>query len=288
MLTAVVEAGVVADPDRPSPPVPWWSLTKTALAAGALALAAQCRLVLDAPLRDHPFTLRQLLQHTSGLPDYGSFSAYHEAVARSDEPWDDGELLRRVGGAEKLLFAPGAGWAYSNVGYLFVRRLIEAAMGTEIGVALHQLVFAPLGLPGVRLARAPRDLSTTAWGNASGYHPGWVYHGLLVGTPTEAALFFDRLLAGQLLPAALMGAMLDSRPVGGPVAGRPWRSPAYGLGLMTDDASPLGRCLGHSGAGPGSTSAAYHFPDLDPPRTAAAFAPVDDIAIVERTALGVP
>lgn len=287
MLVATVAAGDIADHGHFSPPVPWWSLTKTALAAGALALVAAGRLALDVPLAGRPFTLRQLLQHTAGLPDYGGLAAYHEAVARNDEPWEDGVLLRRVG-AERLQFAPGMGWAYSNVGYLLVRRLIEAAAGADIGTALRALVFAPLGLPGARLAGKPADLSSTAWGNGQGYHPGWVYHGLLVGPPAEAALFLDRLLAGRLLPAALMGAMLDCRPIGGPVAGRPWRAPAYGLGLMVDTASPRGRCLGHSGAGPGSTAAAYHLPDLDPPRTVAAFAPLDDVAIVERAALALP
>jgi len=287
VLTATVEAGGVVDRGPLAPPVPWWSLTKTVLAAGALALVARGRLALDEPLRDRPFTLRHLLQHTSGLPDYSGLPAYHEAVARGDEPWEDGLLLQRVG-AGRLLFAPGEGWAYSNVGYLLVRRLIEAAAGAGIGAALHALALDPLGVPGARLGSEPADLSTTAWGNASGYHPGWVYHGLLVGTPAEAALLFDRLLSGRLLPAVLTGAMRDCRPVGGPVAGRPWRSPAYGLGLMEDAASPLGRCLGHSGAGPGSSAAAYHFPHLDPPRTVAAFAPVDDLGMVERAVLAVP
>jgi hypothetical protein len=85
-----------------------------------------------------------------------------------------------------------------------------------------------------------------------------------------------------------MDALRDCRPLGLPDAGRPWRAPAYGLGLMADSASPRGRCFGHSGAGPGSTAAAYHFPDLEPPRTVAAFAPVGDVAIVERAVLAVP
>jgi CubicO group peptidase (beta-lactamase class C family) len=95
-------------------------------------------------------------------------------------------MLRRVD-AETLAYEPGHGWGYSNVGYLFVRRLIEAATGSDIGTALDDLVLNPLGVPGVRLAAKPADLSATAWGNASGYHPGWVYHGLLVGTPADAA-----------------------------------------------------------------------------------------------------
>ena len=284
---ATVVGGAVRDHDPLSPAVPWWSLTKTALAAAALGLVGDDRLSLDAPLSGRPFTLRQLLQHTAGLQDYGGLAAYHEAEARGDPPWSDGLLWRRVG-ADRLLFDPGQGWAYSNVGYLLVRRLIEETAGEDIGAALHRMVCDPLGVPGVRLAREPRDLSTTAWGNAAGYHPAWVYHGLLVGTPAEAARFLDGLLTGRLLRPALLQAMLESRSVGSAQEGRPWRAPAYGLGLMTDVVPSHGRSVGHSGAGPGSVAAAYHFPDLDPPRTIAAFAPGGDVGIVERAALELP
>ena len=124
-LTAIVRGGELGHHDQLSPPAPWWSLTKAALAAGALVLVAGGRLELDASLAGRPFTLRQLLQHTAGLPDYGGLPAYHEAVARRAEPWSADELLRRVS-SDTLLFSPGQGWAYSNVGYFFVRRLIEA------------------------------------------------------------------------------------------------------------------------------------------------------------------
>jgi CubicO group peptidase (beta-lactamase class C family) len=287
LLTAVVEGGKLGPHDPLSPPVPWWSLTKVALAAGALALVAREKLALDAPLAGRPFTLRQLLQHTAGVPDYGGLAAYHEAVARSDEPWSTHELLRRAD-AETLLFPPGRGWAYSNVGYLIVRRLIEDAAGEEIDAALQRLVFTPLRVPGVRLARVPSDLGVTAWGNEAGYHPGWVYHGLLIGTPGEAALFLDRLLSGPLLPPALLDAMAEPYPLGGPMQRRPWRTPGYGLGLMIDVASPRGRCHGHTGQGPGSTAAAYRFADLDSPCTASAFAPVEDQGVVEQAVLALP
>jgi CubicO group peptidase (beta-lactamase class C family) len=285
LLTAIVEGGSqpVAH-DEISPPVPWWSLTKTALAAGSLALVAAGRLALDTPVASAAFTLRQLLQHTAGVPNYGELAAYHGAVARGEEPWPPDELLRRVG-SDRLLFEPGQGWAYSNVGYLFVRAIIEEAAGEDIGAALGRLVFVPLGVPGVKLAREAKDLDATAWGNAAGYHPGWVYHGLAVGTPAEAALFLHRLMAGQLLPAALLDAMRAPYPLGGPVEGRPWRTAGYGLGLMMDVTSPRGPCIGHTGQGPGSVAAAYHFPDIDPPRTVAAFAPVEDQAVVERAVL---
>jgi D-alanyl-D-alanine carboxypeptidase len=72
---------------------------------------------------------------------------------------------------------------------------------------------------------------------------------------------------------------------GPPGGGRPWRTANYGLGLMMDVASPLGLSIGHSGMGPHSVSAVYHFPDLDPPRTVSAFAPVPDQAVVEFAVL---
>jgi D-alanyl-D-alanine carboxypeptidase len=286
ILTAVVEGGRLRDPGADSRPVPWWSLTKSALAAAALALVGAGKLALDRQLSERPFTLRQLLQHTAGVPDYGGLRGYHEAVARGDAPWSDERLLTRVD-AGRLLFPPGQGWAYSNVGYLLVRRLIEQAAGDDLDAALRRLVFAPLDVSGVRLAREPADLVGTAWGNAIGYHPGWVYHGLLLGAPAAAALFLHRLLTGRLLPPGLLGVMTEPRPLGGPVPGRPWRTAGYGLGLMIDVSSPRGRCLGHTGQGPGSTAAAYHFPDLEPLATAAAFAPVEDQAVVEEAVLGV-
>ena len=284
VLTASVDGGKPGHDGALTPPVPWWSLTKTVLAAGTLVLVAEGRLTLDADLGPKPYTLRQLLQHTAGVPNYGGLAEYHQAVERGEEPWSRAELLRRAG-ADRLVFPPGHGWAYSNVGYLLVRALLEEVTGEELGAALRRLVFAPLGVPSVKIATEPNDLGGTAWGNAAGYHPGWVYHGLAVGTPIEAALFLHRLMAGELVSGELLADMRAPYALGGPVEGRPWRTAGYGLGLMVDVASPRGRCIGHTGGGPGSVAAAYHFPDLDPPRTTAAFAPVEDPGVVERAVL---
>lgn len=89
--------------------VPWWSFTKTALATAALCLVAQGRFRLDAPFDGRPYTLRQLLQHRAGVPDYSGLPAYHTAVQRGEKPWDVGQLLERVG-ADRLDFEPGHGW----------------------------------------------------------------------------------------------------------------------------------------------------------------------------------
>ena len=155
--------------------VPWWSFTKTALATAALQLVARGQCRLDARIDGRPYTLRQLLHHRAGVPNYGNLACYHEAVRRGEKPWTVGQMLERVG-ADRLDFDPGNGWRYSNVGYFFVRQLIEGTTGRDIGSALRHLVFDALGLGSVRLATSARDLADTAWGNHAAYDPGWVYH----------------------------------------------------------------------------------------------------------------
>ncbi len=274
ILGAELVEGVLARAVRGDVPVPWWSFTKTVLAAAALVLVRDGKLDLDVPAPGKPFTLRQLLQHTAGVPNYGGSESYYAAVARGDEPWSVAELFERIS-PDRLLFPPGQGWAYSNIGYLLIRQAIEDAATDTLGAALDRLVFAPMGIEGARIARVPADLDGIAWGNARRYHPGWVFHGLLVGSPRAAVEFLDRLQTGDLLPPVLKAAMLACRAIGGPFPGRPFRVPSYGLGIMIDTAGPLGRCMGHTGQGPGSTSAIYHFPDLKPRRTVAVFTPVD-------------
>jgi len=286
LIAAIADEHIV-EADDPAP-VPWWSFTKTVLAAAALVLVARGRFALDEPLDTHPLNLRQLLQHTAGLPDYGGLPAYHAAVTAGDAPWTVDQLLHRAD-ADTLLFQPGEGWAYSNIGYLFVRQLIEATTGGPLGAALDDLVLRPLGISEVIVAQTPADLSVIAWGNAAHYHPGWVYHGLLIGPAASAALLLHRLLTGALLPAPLLTAMTMPHPIGGPLADRPWRSTGYGLGLM------IGQCeieagremfadyIGHTGSGPDSSSAVYQ--QAGGNRTAAVFAPLGTPGLVERHAM---
>lgn len=280
MVTAAVVDGTVTVGDIGDTPVPWWSFTKTVLAAAALVLVDAGRLTLDRPLAGQRYTLRQLLQHRAGVPDYGALAAYHDAVGRVEPPWPVADLLERVDaharGAE-----PGTSWTYSNVGYLLVRQLIEHVDGKEIGEALARLVLKPLGIANAGLARTPDDLIGTRWGNARRYHPGWVYHGLMIGSPAAAALLLDRLLRGDLLSPSSLRAMRESFRLGEPIPGRPWQAPGYGLGLMIETTTPP-RFMGHTGRGPSSTAGVYHFAAPGAVVTASAFSPCDDPGLVEH------
>ena len=245
------------------------------IAAAVLRLADGGALDLDA-LDPAGYSPRQLLQHTSGLPDYGGLVDYHAAVAVNATPWSVETLLARLG--DRRLFQPGEGWAYSNIGYLVLRRRLEAATGEPLGEALRRLVLAPLGVSAT-LAATPGDLDGVA-GVQPGYHPDWVYHGLVVGTLADAARLLDGILAGRLFPAARVAEMTASHPVGPAIPGRPWTTLGYGLGVMTPDIGDR-RVVGHTGGGPSSVVSVF----ASEGRVAAAFAPGDDAGAVERAAV---
>lgn len=280
---ALVGDGAVVDSHDADRLVPWWSFTKTVLAAAALALVRDGLIGLDEPVEGKPYTLRHLLQHRSGLTNYGSLRAYHEAVSRGDDPWPVPELLSRLD-AKRLRYPAGEGWDYSNIGYLAVSELIETMAGSDLNAALQRLVLRPLAIGTARLARERTDLEHATMGSAAGYHPGWVYHGLLVGSVAEAALLLDRLLGGSLLTPGLLQDMFTPFVLPGPIPERPWQSPGYGLGIMTGETKSGLRVGGHTGGGPGSTIAVYRDLDGTMARTAAFFRTSEEEAETEEGA----
>lgn len=235
--------------------VPWWSFTKTVIAIAVLRLSELGAIHLDRPMAGRPYSPSQLLRHQAGLPDYGALSNYHADVAAGLDPWSPDRLLHAVK-ADHLLFEPGTGWAYSNIGYLFLRRLIEEASGRPFATALATLVFAQAELGSAHLAEAREHLIGVNMGDISNYHPRWVYHGLVVGTVGDAAKLLSCLLQGKLLAAGTMQLMLEPTPL------PQFRSanhpdPGYGMGLMLNASNPLDHPIGHGGSGPGSDIAVY-------------------------------
>ena len=259
---------------------PWWSFTKSVLAICALRLVEEKRLDLDTARPGKPYTLRHLLQHRAGVPDYGRLRAYHAAVERNDVPWSRADLLQAVG-VDRLDFPPGTGWAYSNLGYLFVRDAIEEVTGLPLAAALREMVFGPLAVSSVRLATMPKDFQEVLWPALHSYDPQWVYHGCLLGTTMDAARVLHALIQGQILRSATLQTMMESHELTGVISGRPWTACGYGLGLMSGLMGVSGRAIGHSGAGPGGVNAVYHFPDAALPSTVAAFTDGDDEGTVE-------
>lgn len=275
MLTAQYD-GVVLRAD-PSPALPWWSFTKTLIAALCVKAATRGQLDLDAPCPGHGWSLRDLLRHRAGVGNYGGLPAYHAAVAAGEVPWSRAEFLRAVP-PDRPIGPPDGQFAYSNIGYLLARDAVEAATGQGLAALLNALT-APLGLTSVRLAATPDDFAGLPF-PSGGYHPGWVAHGCAMGTPGDAARLLNALLHDPDL-----GQMQVACPVGHAIDGRPWTKTGYGLGLMIGEVGPAGRALGHSGAGPFSVCAIYAFPDLARAPVTAAFTCGGDEAPAEWAAV---
>ena len=263
---------------------PYWSFTKTIIAICALRMAQEGRIDLDRCLPDYDFSLRQLLDHTSGLPDYFTVPDYRKAVAQTEQPWT-AEHLREITMAQGRLFASGKGWAYSNLGYMLARDLIEDVAQLPFANLVKQMICDPLGLDSVKLAATRHDFEHIHWQITEGYHPGWVYHGCLIGTAADAAKILHALFCGKLLNGSILAEMLVQHPLGGAIEGRPWTECGYALGLMSGQCGDVGRVIGHSGGGPFSVNAVYHFPDLQRPVTVASFTDGTNEGVAEFAAV---
>jgi D-alanyl-D-alanine carboxypeptidase len=266
------------EPDPKPPRTLIYSLTKTFIATLILKLAEQNKLDLDAKLIDYlpkaPFaaqvTIRQLLRHSSGMPEYGTLPDYHDAVrAHPDQPWSEAEFIARTC-AKGLAFEPDKGWLYSNIGYLLLKQTIETLTGQSFGAALDTMIAKPHGLSSLSVPTTLADLNALAPGlstylASSGtavdvrgrYHPGWVAHGVIAATAADVASFYDALLRGDILAPSSRAAMTKTVPVS--QTRPPFHAAGYGLGLMSDPDAPGGPIYGHTGEGPGYHAAAYHF-----------------------------
>jgi len=244
------------------------SVTKIFVAALVLQLVADGTLDLDAVAE--PFledvTIRQLLNHTSGLDDFDiDHATFWEPYRKDpDHRWEleaRDELLLVL--AKPRLFSPGEGWAYHGSNYLALRLVVEEATGVPLRDALRRRVFEPLGLEKTDLVEGP-----LAGDCAHGYlapdnpilpgGPGPVdvtgidvpFHragGGVVSTAGDVATLLRALLGGDLLPDRLRREMLDA-------VESDWEeTDRYGLGigeitaLMGRQTSTCGAAWGHLG-----------------------------------------
>jgi len=151
-------------PLRPDDPFRAASVTKVVTAATAVRLAAEGHWDLDGPVTPHlppnvvallrdlqglrsvdALTIRQLLNHTSGLPDYFFRERFQARVhADPNRMWRPAELVEAAIEANQLAFLPGTDFSYGDTGYVLVGLAIERLVGRPLADAYRALIFAPL------------------------------------------------------------------------------------------------------------------------------------------------
>ena len=264
-----------------------YSITKTFSATLVLLLCEEQALHLDDSLarwlpriaRADRISLRHLLNHTAGIPDYGRIRSYHDELRASPEtPWTFERFAAET--FEKGFdFEPGTGWGYSNPGYMLLKRILEEVSGRSYRELVAERIVRPLGLSMTFVAESISDLEALAPGTSRAlspdgrprdvrahYHPGWVSHGVIASSTSDNARFLDALFDERLLSRRSLDEMMTlvRVPVEHASGASPLRTtaPSYGLGLMGDPASPWGPIVGHNGGGPCYSASAFHAPNL--------------------------
>jgi D-alanyl-D-alanine carboxypeptidase len=252
------------------------SVTKLFVAAVVLQLVGEGALALNdeaGPIAGN-VTVRQLLNHSSGLPHAAELAELFEPY-RKDRAhrWESTprDVLAMVESRPRL-FPPGEGWFYSGSNYVVLGLIVEETTGSTLREELGRRIIAPLGLGGTDLPEAV----PTPPGLARGYLPadnpvlpdpgpdpidvtdiepfGWGGSGM-VSTAGDLARFLRVLLGGELLPSALRAEMLST------VVSDWEESDGYGLGIeevtsLGEAESPCGSAWGHLGFSTGYTTIA--------------------------------
>lgn len=242
------------------------SVSKAMNGAAALALVAQGKLSLDTTVGQvlptlsvawHGVTLAQLLNHTSGIPDYSTSPGFQNALRASLTVAPPPEQLLSYVSAEPLRFPPGTRYAYSNSDNVIVGLMIQAASGLPYATALKRYVYTPIGLsqtglpatvamppPYIHGYDAPltgsrEDVSET-------FSPGWAWaSGGIVSTPGEANRFIRSYARGGTTSPAVHNRQFRFHPGATSEPPGPGAN-AAGLGIFRYQTS-CGTVYGHTG-----------------------------------------
>ena len=270
------------------PPVPWdahfriGSTTKTFVATTALQLVGEGRLALDDTVEEWlpgivtgngndgaAVTVRQLLQHTSGLPDYvgklplvASQDGFEQERFTTVTPQEAVALALQ----DPPTSAPGTAWSYSNTNYALAGMIIESVTGNRWQDEVQARIVAPLGLddtytPGTTASVPDRHAigyerwpgagatpEDPQWGepiDATEQNPSWGgAAGGMISTTADLNHFMQALVTGELLAPAELAEMQTTVPATAYEAA--WPGARYGLGIISIPAS-CGRYWSHGG-----------------------------------------
>ncbi|MEU0408715.1 serine hydrolase domain-containing protein [Streptomyces griseorubiginosus] len=206
------------------------STTKVVTAATVLRLVDEGRIDLSTPVQHYlpgvlgrrfrPVTVRQLLNHTSGIPAGDSLgTTFEEVYARRFETLDP-QRVAASAGAKEPEFCPGKRQHYLNINYTFLGLLIERVTGRPYASEAARLVLAPAGMrdtyfPGTdprvlgphnrgyqavrRADRTTEFLDVTEWNQADRFAAGD-----MISTTADLERLLTGLFRGRIVPRRLM------------------------------------------------------------------------------------
>jgi CubicO group peptidase (beta-lactamase class C family) len=234
------------------------STTKIFSSAAVILLVADGKLALDDRIGDRlaglpaswrGITIRQLLSHTSGLPDIARETGQIDLVA------DDWEKALPIVSGQPFQFRPGHGWSYTQTNYALLQRIVERISGIGFEAFLETRLFRPLGMRNTFFPDRRRQCGGSFRRDSDGRiidradlaFPLYVHAaGGLCSSLDDLILWDAALDAGKLIPRALVeeawtpARLADgsNAKIGGPMS--------YGLGWAIDTTAG-NRWVGHSG-----------------------------------------
>jgi D-alanyl-D-alanine carboxypeptidase len=256
------------------------SVTKTFTATAVLRLIDQGKLSLDDRLSrfrpDFPradrITVRQLLQHSSGIFSWDEDDATRAAIYRHpDREWTTETMIRLAAG-KPFYFEPGAGFHYSNTGYFLLASIIERATGKGLAQVLREEVTEPLGLRHTYLPDGPRyedevirgymteagaleDTTGLRFADVINYDLAQSAGGM-VSTLDDLNVWIRALATGRLLSKRMHTEQLRVIPIPSSQV----KGIGYGLGVNVNTSTGW---LGHSGGVTGAMCNVYIHPEAD-------------------------
>lgn len=240
-------------PSRPDDRFRIGSVTKVFVATVVLQLAAERKIDLDTPVQHYlpdllppkldPVTVRQLLNHTSGIPfevGFPDVSTPEKVLEHRYDRWTPRQRVRLIPD-EKAKFPPGTQQEYRGINYVLAAMLIEKITGRPYGHAVEERILCPLNLGNTYVPH--RNETTIRGSHVHGYlktQSGLVDvsdfdtsrsygEGDMISTTGDLTRFAAALFGGELLPPEQLEEMFTVPRVS-TTDGKP---ASYGAGLQT-------------------------------------------------------
>lgn len=260
------------------------SIAKNFTAATILKLVEEGELSLDDSLKawlpsypnvDSTITLRQLLNHTSGLNDIAdNHNFWVEVFQNPSKSWNPEDIILQFN--NEPVFPKGEDWNYSSTGYILLRLIIREITGSDVCSVYKDLFFNPYGLSNtfatngefpVQIAHGWYDLDNDGNYDDLFQWPRTAFASGICGEVFSTAedlaiwvraLYHDRIILSQ----ESLDQMLSFHS---PCTDEELMSAGYGLGAVKINPDLLNGmvAIGHAGDAPGYAAASLYFPDLE-------------------------